>query len=71
MEGKRSGGWENRNKTRRNGESRASKQLYPDAQMLRENCVNVWRYHRTVGEVCGTWCTKNGARSFPVGATSN
>ena len=40
--------------------------------MQRENCVNVWRYHRTVGEVCGTWCTKNDARSlFPVGARSD
>ena len=75
MEGKRSGGWEKRNK-RRNGESRVVSNcrttVYSDTQMRRENCVNVRRYHRTVGELCGIWCTKNGARLlFPVGARSD
>ena len=45
-------------------------QVYSDAQMRRENCVNVRRYRKTVAEVCGIWCTKNDARSFPVGARS-
>ena len=40
--------------------------------MRRENCVNNQWYCRTVAEVCGTWCTKNDARSlFPVGARSD
>ena len=37
--------------------------------MWKENCVNIRRYHKTVVEVCGTWCTKNDSRLlFPNGA---
>ena len=48
------------------------RQVYSDAETRRENCVNIRRNCRTVAEVCGTWCTKNDARSlFPVGARSD
>ena len=46
--------------------------MYSDAQTQRENCVNNQRYHKTVAEVSGTWCTKNDARSlFLVGTRSD
>ena len=48
------------------------RQVYSDTQTRRENCVNIRRYHKTVAEVRGTWCTKNDARAlFPVGARSD
>ena len=37
--------------------------------MQRENCIHIWRHHKTVVEIHGTWCTKNDTRALsPVGA---
>ena len=41
------------------------RQVYLDPQMQRKNWVNNRRYHRTVAEVCGTWCALSEVALYP------